>query len=133
MNLFTQGIDPEVDISNIQASIDVAQHCNELTIPERWPWAGSLVYTAFSGSHQDAIKKGMTKMKDPKAEKWEVPYLPIDPMHIGRDYEAVVRVNSQSGKGGIAFILEQDFGIALPKDTQMEFSAVIQKITDKTS
>jgi len=132
MNLFTQGIDPEVDLSNIQESIDVAQYCNELQVPERWPWAGSLVYTAFSGSHQDAIKKGMTKMKAPGAKYWEVPYLPVDPMDIGRSYEAIVRVNSQSGKGGIAFLLEEDYGIALPKEAQAEFSQVIQEITDRT-
>jgi 2-isopropylmalate synthase len=132
MNLFSQGIDPELDFRNIQESIDVAEYCNELPVHPRHPWAGSLVYTAFSGSHQDAIKKGMNRMKG-DVPKWEVPYLPIDPFHIGRDYEAVVRVNSQSGKGGIAFILEQDFGIALPKDAQVEFSKVIQDITDKTS
>jgi len=131
MNLFSQGIDPELDFSNIQESIDVAEYCNELKVHERHPWAGSLVYTAFSGSHQDAIKKGINKMKS-SCETWEVPYLPIDPLHIGRTYEAVVRVNSQSGKGGIAYILEQDFGITLPKDAQMEFSPVIQEITDRT-
>lgn len=132
MNLFSQGIDPELDFRNIQESIDVAEYCNELPVHPRHPWAGSLVYTAFSGSHQDAIKKGMSRMKE-EGVKWEVPYLPIDPVHIGRDYEAVVRVNSQSGKGGIAFILEQDYGIALPKDAQIEFSTVIQQITDKSS
>jgi 2-isopropylmalate synthase len=131
INLFSQGIDPELDFRNIQESIDVAEYCNELKVPERYPWAGSLVYTAFSGSHQDAIKKGMSRMTD-GSPKWEVPYLPIDPMHIGRSYEAIVRVNSQSGKGGIAYILEQDFGIALPKDAQIQFSQVIQKITDTT-
>eukprot|EP00928_Gymnodinium_smaydae_P039068 TRINITY_DN26778_c0_g1_i1.p1 TRINITY_DN26778_c0_g1~~TRINITY_DN26778_c0_g1_i1.p1 ORF type:complete len:750 (-),score=140.43 TRINITY_DN26778_c0_g1_i1:99-2348(-) len=130
MNLFSQGIDPELDFRNIQESIDVAEYCNELKVPERYPWAGCLVYTAFSGSHQDAIKKGMTKNKG--CSKWEVPYLPIDPLDIGRSYEAVVRVNSQSGKGGIAYLLEQEFGIALPKETQAEFSQVIQAITDKT-
>jgi len=132
MNLFSQGIDPELDFRNIQESIDVAEYCNELKVPERYPWAGSLVYTAFSGSHQDAIKKGMTRMKDEEV-KWEVPYLPIDPAHIGRNYEAIIRVNSQSGKGGVAFLLEKDYGIALPKEVQIEFSAVIQQITDKAS
>merc|ERR1712048_533547 len=128
MNLFSQGIDPELDFRSIQRSIDVAEFCNELKVPERFPWAGELVYTAFSGSHQDAIKKGMAKMKGvDDSVKWEVPYLPIDPVHIGRSYEAVVRVNSQSGKGGIAYILEQDFGIVLPKDAQIEFSPVIQQ------
>eukprot|EP00931_Biecheleriopsis_adriatica_P087579 TRINITY_DN62020_c0_g1_i1.p1 TRINITY_DN62020_c0_g1~~TRINITY_DN62020_c0_g1_i1.p1 ORF type:complete len:758 (+),score=118.75 TRINITY_DN62020_c0_g1_i1:63-2336(+) len=130
MNLFTQGIDPELDFRNIQESIDVAEYCNELKVPERYPWAGSLVYTAFSGSHQDAIKKGMTKMKGQTL--WEVPYLPVDPLDIGRSYEAVVRVNSQSGKGGIAYLLESEYGISLPKEVQAEFSLVIQKITDTT-
>jgi hypothetical protein len=101
-------------------------------VPERWPWAGSLVYTAFSGSHQDAIKKGMTKMKAPGVKYWEVPYLPVDPADIGRSYEAIVRVNSQSGKGGIAYLLEQEYGIALPKDAQIEFSPVVQEIADRT-
>jgi len=132
MNLFSQGIDPEIDFRNIQESIDVAEYCNELKVPERHPWAGHLVYTAFSGSHQDAIKKGMARMKG-DAPLWEVPYLPIDPSHIGRNYEAIIRVNSQSGKGGIAYLLEQDYGIALPKACQMEFSSVVQEITDKTS
>jgi len=131
MNLFTQGIDPEVDFRNIQESIEVAEYCNELMIPERYPWSGSLVFTAFSGSHQDAIKKGLAKMVKSDG-MWEVPYLPVDPKDIGRSYEAVVRVNSQSGKGGIAYILEQDYGITLPKEAQMEFSAVIQRITDSS-
>jgi len=134
MNLFSQGMDPEIDLRDIQASIDVAEYCNELKVPERFPWSGSLVYTAFSGSHQDAIKKGMAKMALAGEDaKWEVPYLPIDPVHIGRSYEAVVRVNAQSGKGGIAYLLEQNYGIILPKEVQMEFSPVIQAITDKTS
>eukprot|EP00929_Paragymnodinium_shiwhaense_P008877 TRINITY_DN112858_c0_g1_i1.p1 TRINITY_DN112858_c0_g1~~TRINITY_DN112858_c0_g1_i1.p1 ORF type:complete len:753 (-),score=200.06 TRINITY_DN112858_c0_g1_i1:151-2409(-) len=132
MNLFSQGIDPELDLRDMQEIIDVAEYCNELKIPERYPWAGSLVYTAFSGSHQDAIKKGMSKMKEKAGDPWEVPYLPIDPAHIGRSYEAIVRVNSQSGKGGIAYLLEQEFGIALPKQAQIEFSPVIQEITDKS-
>mmetsp|Transcript_2389 Transcript_2389/g.5073 ORF Transcript_2389/g.5073 Transcript_2389/m.5073 type:complete len:750 (-) Transcript_2389:38-2287(-) len=134
MNLFSQGIDPEMDLRNIQETIDVAEYCNELRVPERHPWAGQLVYTAFSGSHQDAIKKGMAHMmKQPATHHWEVPYLPINPLHIGRSYEAVVRVNSQSGKGGVAYILEHNFGIAMPKDAQAEFSQVVQKITDQTS
>jgi len=130
INLFSQGVDPELDFRDIQKSIDVAEYCNELKVPERYPWSGSLVYTAFSGSHQDAIKKGMAKMEGDSAKFWEVPYLPIDPAHIGRGYEALVRVNSQSGKGGIAFLLENEYGIALPKDAQIEFSPIIQKITD---
>merc|ERR1719498_117138 len=132
MNCFSQGIDPMVDMRDMRSIIEVSDYCTELSVAARHPWAGSLVYTAFSGSHQDAIKKGMSRMgKD--APKWEVPYLPIDPSHIGRGYEAIVRVNSQSGKGGIAFILEQDYGIALPKEAQMQFSPVIQSFTDKTS
>merc|ERR1711933_264579 len=103
MNLFTQGTDPEIDFSNIQESIDVAEYCNELKVPERYPWAGSLVYTAFSGSHQDAIKKGLEMNSGQPL--WEVPYLPVDPSDIGRTYEAIIRVNSQSGKGGVAYIL----------------------------
>jgi len=133
MNLFSQGMDPEIDLRDIQASINVAEFCNELKVPERFPWSGSLVYTAFSGSHQDAIKKGIAKMALAGEDaKWEVPYLPIDPKHIGRSYAAIVRVNSQSGKGGTAYILEQDYGIILPKEVQMEFAPVIQDIADKT-
>jgi len=133
MNLFSQGIDPEMDLRNMQEIIDIAEHCTELKVPERHPWAGLLVYTAFSGSHQDAIKKGMVHMMKPDCKQWEVPYLPINPLHIGRSYEAVVRVNSQSGKGGVAYILEQNYGIVMPKDAQAEFSTVVQKITDQTS
>mmetsp|Transcript_3458 Transcript_3458/g.8248 ORF Transcript_3458/g.8248 Transcript_3458/m.8248 type:complete len:606 (+) Transcript_3458:76-1893(+) len=131
LNMFTQGIDPEVSYVELEETINVAEHCTELKVPERYPWAGSLVYTAFSGSHQDAIKKGLEANK--KENVWEVPYLPIDPKDIGRHYEAIIRVNSQSGKGGIAYILEQEYGIALPKDCQAEFAQVVQKISDKTS
>mmetsp|Transcript_95247 Transcript_95247/g.226839 ORF Transcript_95247/g.226839 Transcript_95247/m.226839 type:complete len:604 (+) Transcript_95247:112-1923(+) len=131
LNFFTQGIDPEVSYNSLEETIGVAEYCTELKVPERYPWAGSLVYTAFSGSHQDAIKKGLEANK--KATIWEVPYLPIDPQDIGRHYEAIIRVNSQSGKGGIAYILEQEYGIALPKDCQAEFAQVVQKISDKTS
>lgn len=131
LNLFTQGIDPEVSYVELEETIKVAEHCTELKVPERYPWAGSLVYTAFSGSHQDAIKKGLEAIKT--AQVWEVPYLPIDPQDIGRHYEAIIRVNSQSGKGGIAYILEQEYGIALPKECQAEFAQVVQKISDKTS
>lgn len=131
LNLFTQGIDPEVSYVDLEETIKVAEHCTELKVPERYPWAGSLVYTAFSGSHQDAIKKGLEAIKSQKI--WEIPYLPIDPQDIGRQYEAIIRVNSQSGKGGIAYILEQEYGIALPKECQAEFAQVVQKISDKTS
>lgn len=129
LNLFTQGIDPQVDYSTLPDTIEVSEYCTELRVPERYPWAGSLVYTAFSGSHQDAIKKGLEVGKSQTL--WEVPYLPIDPQDIGRHYEALIRVNSQSGKGGIAFLLEQEYGIELPKDCQAEFAQVIQLITDK--
>jgi len=126
LNMFTQGIDPRVDFSNLQESIAISEYCTELRVPERYPWAGELVYTAFSGSHQDAIKKGLEAL----GERWEVPYLPIDPKDIGRHYEAIIRVNSQSGKGGIAYLLESEYGIPLPKEAQVEFSQVIQKLTD---
>lgn len=129
MNLFTQGIDPQVNYSNLQETIEIAEYCTELRVPERYPWAGSLVYTAFSGSHQDAIKKGLEENQ--KVKIWEVPYLPIDPQDIGREYEAIIRVNSQSGKGGIAYLLEVEYGIALPKEAQAEFAQVVQQITDK--
>jgi len=129
INFLTQGIDPEVNYSDIQETIDIAEACTELTVPERYPWAGSLVYTAFSGSHQDAIKKGISKMN---GGYWEVPYLPIDPKDLGRSYEAIIRVNSQSGKSGIAYLLEAEYGIPLPKECQIEFSQVIQGVTDKS-
>jgi len=128
LNLFTQGIDPGLDYSDIAETIEVSEFCTELRVPERYPWAGELVYTAFSGSHQDAIKKGLEMCKPEVL--WEVPYLPIDPHDIGRKYEAIIRVNSQSGKGGIAYLLETEYGIALSKDFQAEFAQVVQKITD---
>jgi 2-isopropylmalate synthase len=128
LNLFTQGIDPGVRYNNIQETIEVAEFCTELKVPERYPWAGSLVYTAFSGSHQDAIKKGLAALGE---KHWEVPYLPIDPEDLGRHYEAIIRVNSQSGKGGISYLLETAYGIALPKEAQAEFAQVVQKFTDK--
>jgi len=130
LNLFTQGIDPEVSYTELEETIKISEYCTELKVPERYPWAGSLVYTAFSGSHQDAIKKGLDANKTEKI--WEVPYLPIDPQDIGRCYEALIRVNSQSGKGGIAFLLEAEYGIPLPKDCQAEFAKVVQKISDQT-
>jgi 2-isopropylmalate synthase len=128
LNLFTQGIDPKVNYGDIAETVEVSEFCTELRVPERYPWAGELVYTAFSGSHQDAIKKGLEMCK-PEV-RWEVPYLPIDPADIGRKYEAIIRVNSQSGKGGIAYLLEVEYGIALPKEMQAEFAQVVQKITD---
>ncbi|MEO1702550.1 MAG: 2-isopropylmalate synthase [Pseudomonadota bacterium] len=131
LNMFTQGVDPDLDISDINRIRDVYEHCNQLAIPERHPYVGELVYTAFSGSHQDAIKKGMTNIRSTDQDLWEVPYLPIDPEDVGRTYEAIIRINSQSGKGGIAYILQEDYGLNLPRALQMEFREVIQKITDE--
>jgi len=131
MNLFMQGVDPGLDISDIDAVRRVAEYCNRLPVHPRHPYGGDLVYTAFSGSHQDAIKKGMEALpKDYKV--WEVPYLPIDPKHVGRTYEAVIRVNSQSGKGGVAFIMKAEHGFDLPRRLQIEFSKTIQAITEDT-
>lgn len=132
LNMFTHGVAPDLDFSNIDKSIEVAEYCNELRIPERHPYAGELVFTAFSGSHQDAIRKGLTALENANSEIWEVPYLPIDPADVGRSYEAIVRINSQSGKGGIAYILETEYGIHLPREWQVEFSKVVQKHSDTT-
>ena len=129
LNLYTQGIDPELDFSDIDAVRKVVEDCNQIPVHPRHPYVGDLVHTAFSGSHQDAIRKGFAQ-QDPEAV-WEVPYLPIDPADIGRDYEAVIRVNSQSGKGGITFLLEQEYGINLPRRMQIEFSQVVQRETDR--
>ena len=135
LNLFTQGIDPGIDFSDINEIIRTVEHCNQLPVHPRHPYGGDLVFTAFSGSHQDAIKKGLAARATEVARGnpvWDVPYLPIDPADVGRTYDAVIRVNSQSGKGGIAYLLERDFGLALPRLLQIEFSQVIQKITDAT-
>ena len=132
LNLFTQGINPNLDFSKINNLIDTAEFCNRLPVHERHPYAGSLVHTAFSGSHQDAIRKGMDNIENSKSEKWAVPYLPIDPADIGRTYEAIIRVNSQSGKGGTAWLLETDYQVKLPKGAEIELSASVQKIADKT-
>ncbi len=138
INLFTQGIDPEIDFSDIDHVKRTVEYCNQLPVPERSPWAGDLVFTAFSGSHQDAIKKGFEAMAA-KAEAqgvsvddidWAVPYLPIDPKDLGRSYEAVIRVNSQSGKGGVAYLLKTDHSLDLPRRLQIEFSGVVQAKTD---
>ncbi len=129
MNLFAQGVDPELDVTDIDALRRVAEHCNRLPVHPRHPYVGDLVYTAFSGSHQDAIKKGMEALPRDYAV-WEVPYLPIDPKHVGRTYEAVIRVNSQSGKGGVAFIMKVEHGFDLPRRLQIEFSKTIQAITE---
>jgi len=130
LNLFTQGINPNLDFSQINDLIETAEFCNRLPVHERHPYAGSLVHTAFSGSHQDAIRKGMDAIEKANSDKWAVPYLPIDPADIGRDYEAIIRVNSQSGKGGTAWILENDHQIRLPKGAEVELSSKIQKIAD---
>jgi 2-isopropylmalate synthase len=138
LNLFTQGIDPEIDFSNLDEIRRTAEYCNQLKVHERSPWAGDLVYTAFSGSHQDAIKKGFEAMEARAAAEgksvddveWGVPYLPIDPKDVGRSYEAVIRVNSQSGKGGVAYLLKTDHNLDLPRKLQIEFSGVVQGKTD---
>ena len=132
LNLFSQGVEPELDISNIDELRRTVEACNRLPIHPRHPYAGDLVYTAFSGSHQDAIKKGMEALAASKNEVWEVPYLPIDPHDVGRTYEAIIRVNSQSGKGGVAYILKNDYHLELPRRLQIEFMKVIQGITDTT-
>jgi 2-isopropylmalate synthase len=134
INLFTQGIDPQIDFSDLDAVKRTAEYCNQLPVPERSPWAGDLVYTAFSGSHQDAIKKGFEAMEAEAASagvdvndlEWAVPYLPVDPKDLGRSYEAVIRVNSQSGKGGVAYLLKTDHSLELPRKLQIEFSSVVQ-------
>ena len=132
LNLYTQGIDPGICIKNIKDISRVYEYCNQLPIHPRHPYAGDLVFTAFSGSHQDAIKKGLAAQKNSNKALWEVPYLPIDPKDIGRTYEAVIRINSQSGKSGIAYIMKRDFGIDLPRRLQFEFSDIVQKVSDKT-
>ena len=132
LNLFTQGVDSKLDFSDIYEVMRTVEHCNQLPVHPRHPYAGELVFTAFSGSHQDAIKKGFAAMRKSNSPLWEVPYLPIDPADLGRTYEAVIRVNSQSGKGGVAFILERDHGLELPRRMQMEFSQVVQQISEET-
>ena len=135
LNLFTQGVDPGIDFSQLQQVIRTVEYCNQLPLDPRHPYGGELVFTAFSGSHQDAIKKGLaarTRELEQGNVEWDVPYLPIDPADIGRTYDAVIRVNSQSGKGGIAYLLEREYGLSLPRLLQIEFSQVIQQITDAT-
>ena len=129
LNMYTQGVDPQLDFSDIDAVRKVVEECNQLPVHPRHPYVGDLVHTAFSGSHQDAIRKGFAQQDENGI--WEVPYLPIDPADIGRSYEAVIRVNSQSGKGGITFLLEQEYGISLPRRMQIEFSQVVQRETDR--
>jgi 2-isopropylmalate synthase len=138
LNLFSQGIDPKIDFSDIDGIKRTVEYCNQLRVPERTPYGGDLVYTAFSGSHQDAIKKGFERMHkdaneagvDQESLVWAVPYLPIDPKDVGRSYEEVIRVNSQSGKGGVAYLLKSDHNLELPRRLQIEFSRVVQNKTD---
>lgn len=130
LNLYTQGVNPELDFSDIDEVRRTAEYCNQLPVHPRHPYAGDLVFTAFSGSHQDAIKKGLARQK--ADELWEVPYLPIDPADLGRSYDAVIRVNSQSGKGGVSYLLEQEHGLVLPRRMQIEFSRAIQRVTDSS-
>ena len=132
LNLFSQGIDPALEIHDIDDIVRTVEHCNQLPVHPRHPYAGELVYTAFSGSHQDAIKKGFEALEKRNDALWEVPYLPIDPKDLGRSYEAVIRVNSQSGKGGVAYVLKADHGLDLPRGLQIEFSKCVQEVADRT-
>lgn len=131
LNMWTQGIDPELDFSNINKIKEVYERTTHMTVPPRHPYAGELVFTAFSGSHQDAINKGKMYMEESKSDLWEVPYLPIDPADVGREYEPIIRINSQSGKGGTAYILSSEYGIKMPKAMHPEFGAVVQKACDE--
>ena len=131
LNMYSQGVDPNLELNNIQEVIDVYERCCKIPVHIRHPYAGELVFTAFSGSHQDAINKGMAKYREREGQYWEVPYLPIDPSDLGREYEALVRINSQSGKGGIAFVMDRYFGYKMPKKMHKEFADVIQKISEE--
>lgn len=132
MNLFSQGVDPLLDFHDISRIVDVYEQCTNMPVHARHPYAGELVYTAFSGSHQDAINKGMKIYQDEQPEHWEVPYLPIDPTDVGRTFESVIRINSQSGKGGVAYVMEKEFGFFLPKEMHPEFGRIIQTLSEKT-
>ncbi|HDZ46138.1 MAG TPA: 2-isopropylmalate synthase [Halomonas sp.] len=132
MNMFTQGVHPQLDFSNITPVMREVEYCNQLPVHPRHPYVGDLVFTAFSGSHQDAIKKGMADRRANPDAVWDVPYLPIDPLDVGRSYEAVIRVNSQSGKGGVSYLLEQEHGIELPRRLSIEFSQVVQEVAERT-
>jgi len=132
LNMFTQGVDPHIDFSDINHLIETAEFCNQLPVHERHPYAGKLVHTAFSGSHQDAIRKGVDALADANQDIWEVPYLPIDPADIGRTFEAIIRVNSQSGKAGSAYLLEVDHHVRLPRGAEIEFSKLVQQEADST-
>jgi 2-isopropylmalate synthase len=130
LNLLTQGVDPQLDLSQLDEAKAIVEQCNELPVHPRHPWVGELVYTAFSGSHQDAIKKGMYAQQQESSEVWDVPYLPIDPADLGRSYEAIIRVNSQSGKGGVAYLMETEHSLELPRGLQVDFAQKVQAITD---
>jgi 2-isopropylmalate synthase len=132
LNLFTQGVDPELDLSDIPEVVRTAEYCNQIPVHQRHPYAGELVFTAFSGSHQDAIKKGFAAREAAGDVVWDVPYLPVDPDDIGREYEAVIRINSQSGKGGVAYILHHDYGFAIPREMQVDFSKTIQAMSEES-
>ncbi|MBT6566486.1 MAG: 2-isopropylmalate synthase [Candidatus Puniceispirillum sp.] len=132
LNMFTQGVNPNLDFSDINELVETAEFCNQLAVPERHPYAGKLVHTAFSGSHQDAIRKGMDALMNANENTWEVPYLPIDPGDIGRTFEAIIRVNSQSGKAGAAYLLEADHHVRLPRAAEVEFSGIVQREADTT-
>jgi 2-isopropylmalate synthase len=132
LNLFSQGVDPRLDLSDVREIVRTVEYCNQLPVHPRHPYGGDLVFTAFSGSHQDAIKKGMAALAQSNSGVWEVPYLPVDPQDLGRSYEAIIRVNSQSGKGGVAYILQADHGLDLPRRLQVEFAGTIQKVADET-
>ena len=132
LNMYTQGVDPMLDFSHIDHIREIYERCTKMHVPERWPYAGKLAFTAFSGSHQDAINKGHEYMRESKSPYWEIPYLPIDPADVGREYEPIIRINSQSGKGGAAFIMEHNYGYHMPKAMHPEFGAVVQAECDKT-
>ena len=133
LNMYTQGVDPMLDFSHIDHIREIYERCTKMHVPERWPYAGKLAFTAFSGSHQDAINKGHEYMRESKSPYWEIPYLPIDPADVGREYEPIIRINSQSGKGGAAFIMDHNYGYHMPKAMHPEFGAVVQAECDKTS
>ena len=132
LNMFTQGVDPMLDFSHIDHVREIYERCTKMHVPERWPYAGKLAFTAFSGSHQDAINKGHEYMRESKSPYWEIPYLPIDPADVGREYEPIIRINSQSGKGGAAFIMDHNYGYHMPKAMHPEFGAVVQAECDRT-
>ncbi len=130
LNLYTQGIDPGLDLRDVPGLVELVQECTDMIVPPRHPYAGELVFTAFSGSHQDAIRKGIIEIQESCSQRWEVPYVPLDPEDIGRQFEGIIRINSQSGKGGVAFVMEREFGCHLPRQMQPEFGAVVQRVSD---